>query len=246
MFRVSEYREGDGVLWVGIRSVWALTLPFRRGRVAAMWLPALPAREAQRIAAQEERMGRTRSTTLRGPIRMTAAVVVVLVSAVGFLLLLFTEDLAATGSSLDSLSTSGSFLQRDPSDTLRGIDRLTWVVGDDRAVIPNDSVAPLGDELVFEISVSPYPPTSFDLTVDLLLTTVAGEPVPDAEINTIWDMSLMYHGPFDTQFTGGGDGTYTAFFDLFMVGPWELNLTVDVPTLQTTKQATLIVYVWPE
>jgi hypothetical protein len=183
---------------------------------------------------------------MRGPFRLAAAALILVLSATGFLLLLFTEDLAASGSSLDDLSSSGDFLERDAAAELRGLDRLTYQIGDESVVIPNRGTIPLSDELLLQVEVSPYPPTSFDLDVLFFLSTVAGEPITDAEIATIWDMTLMYHGPFETQFTNAGGGRYAAFFDLFMVGPWGLELDIAVPTYHDIESVSLIVYVWPE
>ena len=184
----------------------------------------------------------------RGPLRLAAAALILVLSATGFLLLLFTDDLAASGSSLDDLSSSGDFLERDAAAELRGLDRLTYQVGDEdeSVVIPNRGTIPLSDELLLQVEVSPYPPTSFDLDVVFYLSTVEGEPITDAEIGTIWDMTLMYHGPFETQFTNAGGGQYAAFFDLFMVGPWGLELDIAVPAYHDVESVSLIIYVWPE
>jgi len=181
-----------------------------------------------------------------GTLRATAAAVIVLVSTAGFLMLLLAEDLAASGSSLSDLSTSGDFLQPGSDGTAElGLDRLTFQSGGESRVIPNHGVVSLGD-VQLEVAVSPYPPTSFDLDVELVATSTAGEAVTDADIVAIWDMTVMHHGPFETHFTNIGDGRYTAFFDLFMVGPWELELSVAAPGVQPAEDVSLIIYVWPE
>jgi hypothetical protein len=180
------------------------------------------------------------------PLRFVATMTIVLLSATGFLLLAFTEDLAASGSSLDDLSSSGAFLERDPTVDAYDFERLTYELDEEQIEIPNHGLVPLGDDLVLEVAVGPYPPTTFDLDVELILRTAAGEPITDAVISTVWDMSIMYHGPFNTDFTSLGDGRYAAFFDLFMVGPWELNLTILVPEQGNPQQVTIRVYVWPE
>ena len=182
----------------------------------------------------------------RGSLRLVAGSVIVALSAVGFLLLLFTEDVAASGSSLGDLSSSGEFLERDAAAQPRGLDRLTYQIGDERVVIPNHGIVPLSDDLILAVSVSPYPPTSFDLDVEVVLATAEGEPIADANITAIWDMTIMHHGPFEAEFTNSGDGRYAAFFDLFMVGPWGLDLDVSVPGYQNPDQVSVIIYVWPE
>lgn len=181
-----------------------------------------------------------------GKLRFGAAVAIVLVSTVGFLMLLLAEDLAASGSSLGDLSSSGDFLERDAAAELRGLDRLTYRIGDETVVIPNNGTIPLSDELLLLVEVSPYPPTSFDLDVRFFLVTVEGEPIADAQITTTWDMTVMHHGPFETQFTNTGGGNYAAFFDLFMVGPWGLDVAITVPTYDDIDSVSLIIYVWPE
>ena len=180
------------------------------------------------------------------PLRLIASLVIAVLSATGFLLLAFTEDLAASGSSLDDLSSSGDFLERDPTAEKYDFERLTYELDEVQIEMPNHGLVPLADDLALEVAVSPYPPTTFDLDVELILRTAAGEPVTDAFISTVWDMSIMYHGPFHTDFVPGGDGSYTAFFDLFMVGPWELDLTIAVPGAGNPQQVTIRVYVWPE
>ncbi len=187
-----------------------------------------------------------RGAATLGALRLAAAALVVVLSATGFLLLLFTEDLAASGSSLGDLSSSGDFLERDAAAAVRGLDRLTYQIGDEVVVIPNQGTIPLSDELLLQVKVSPYPPTSFDLDVLFFLSTVDGEPITDAEITTLWDMTLMYHGPFETQFTNEGGGRYAAFLDLFMVGPWGLELDIATPTYHDIESVSLIIYVWPE
>ena len=73
-------------------------------------------------------------------LRIAAAVAIVLVSTVGFLMLVFTEDLAASGSSLSDLSTSGEFLEPGGGGGTRlGLDRLTY----QKAVLSDDEVAAL-------------------------------------------------------------------------------------------------------
>jgi hypothetical protein len=184
-------------------------------------------------------------STRRSPIRIGAGIFIVLVSATGFLLLSSAQDPAA-GSSLDDLSSSGAFLERDATAQPRGLDRLTYQIGDERVVIPNHGTVPLSDDLVLEVSVSPYPPTSFDLDVEFVLRTVQGGPIADATIDAIWDMTIMHHGPFEAQFKSVGDGRYAAFFDLFMVGPWGLDINLSVPGYQNPDGVTVIIYVWPE
>jgi len=197
------------------------------------------------VLNHEETGQRGRGPAARSPVRIGAGIFVVLLSATGFLLLSSAQDPAA-GSSLDDLSSSGAFLVRDAAAQPLGLDRLTYQFGDERVVIPNHGIIPLSDDLALEVSVSPYPPTSFDLDVEFVLTTVQGEPIADATITAIWDMTIMHHGPFEAQFTSSGDGRYAAFFDLFMVGPWGLDLNMSVPGYQNPDQVSVIIYVWPE
>ena len=183
---------------------------------------------------------------VRGGLHRVAASLIILASMAGFLMLLFTEDLAASGSSLSDLSSSGDFLEQGDTQSRVDLDRLRFRIEDDPVAIPNHGVVPLEDGYQVEVAISPYPPTRLDLNIDLFLTTDAGTPVAGAIAGAVWDMTIMAHGPFTTDLTGTGDGHYVAPFDLFMVGPWELNVTIEIPDTQTEQHITLYVYVWPE
>lgn len=181
----------------------------------------------------------------RGGLRNAVAALIVLVSAAGFLMLFLAEDLAASGSSLADLSSSGDYLLREEGLSRVELDRLRYRVDDEPITIPNHGVVQLGDGHQLQVSVSPYPPTSLDLDVDLLLTTLSGEPVAGAAVAAVWDMTIMAHGPFHTDFGEVESGHYAAPFDLFMVGPWQLDLAIQIPGSVPDESITLYVYVWP-
>jgi hypothetical protein len=97
-----------------------------------------------------------------------------------------------------------------------------------------------------EIFVAPYPPTSFEADVDMYLMTAAGEPVIGAEIDIMYDMMLMEHGPLQALPTELGNGHYLASYDLFMFGPWVLDTYIKVPGQEKSVSVPISIYVWPE
>jgi len=110
----------------------------------------------------------------------------------------------------------------------------------------NGASIALADDLQVAVTVTPFPPTTFDATVDLLLTTADGTPIVDAEVITVWDMAVMWHGPFETRFANLGDGHYLARFDFFMFGPWQLETQVRVPRHAPVDDISISIYTWPE
>jgi hypothetical protein len=185
--------------------------------------------------------------TSHSRLRLAAGITIVALSAVGMLMLGFGEP--TQGSILDVAvdeSSSLDFLQPVGGDAAGGPARLKYQSGDDAGSISNGGIVPVGDGLQMAVTVSPYPPTSFDVVVDLQLTTPDGSPVDDAAIRATWDMIFMYHGPFETEFEAVGDGHYTAPFDFFMFGPWELLTEVDAPSHQPPGELAISIYVWPE
>jgi len=171
-----------------------------------------------------------------------ARISIIVVSLIGFAVLATdgSESAAAPGIEGSSLS---AFLQ--PAEGGRTL-RIKYEQNDEIESIRNGGVVPLSDELLLYVSVSPYPPTSFDATVDLHLTTVDGADVDDATVTASWDMAIMYHGPFSTDFVHTGDGHYAAHFDFFMYGPWEITTHITSPTHQTPADLPISIYVWPE
>jgi hypothetical protein len=124
--------------------------------------------------------------------------------------------------------------------------RISYELDDNIETLRNGATFTLSDDLQLEVLLSPYPPIWFDIDVDLRLTTTDDEPVDDATISTTWDMDVMPHGPYFTEFVSTGDGQYSATFDYEMFGAWWLDLHISHPTLDSPDEVSLIVYVWPE
>ena len=129
-------------------------------------------------------------------------------------------------------------------DGIAGIPRLRYITpttGETR--LDNGDVIPLGDEVQMTIQISPFPPDAFDVEVDFSLTR-NGEPITDAAIDTVWDMILMGHGPFETRIPHVADGTYSTSYDFFMFGPWQLDTKLQIPGTDPIEFA-ISIYVWP-
>ncbi len=144
------------------------------------------------------------------------------------------------GGEVKEVSSLDAFLQ--PAETAR----LKYVLDGETESLRNGEVLALSDNLQMEVSLSPYPPTFFDIDIDIRLTTPEGEVVDDATISTIWDMDVMPHGPFSTQFRNIGDGHYSASFDFSMFGAWGINTHISHPTFDSPDDVSLVIYVWPE
>lgn len=155
---------------------------------------------------------------------------------------------AAETSALEAGSdfTSSDFLTRAPSTNTDGPARLRFVGPEGVEVLQNGETIAVGEDLFVTVSVSPYPPSDFNVDVDLHLTDATGTPVTDASVTSDWDMIFMFHGPFSSSFAHVGAGHYTASFDLFMFGPWEFVTDVNTPAHEEPETLTLSIYVWPE
>lgn len=189
----------------------------------------------------------------RRPAVILAAAVALLAipSAVGFTLLrsdgsevpTATQDLVVIQQSASGSEVGSSDLLQ-PAETAER-SRLRYLDTEGTAVeFQNGSSIPLADDLGLEVFVSPYPPDTFDVSVDFYLTDARGEPVTDAEISVVWDMIFMTHGPFLVSPEHIGGGHYVTSYDFFMFGPWELDAAISRGT-GAEAQAVLAIYVWP-
>lgn len=173
----------------------------------------------------------------RRHLRIARALILV-VSAVGFAGLW----LGSSGSASTAPPAASDFLL-PAADQSGG--RIHHVTADGQSTIPNGSAIELADDLVVTVWVDPYPPVAFDESIELLVTS-DDQPVTDADVSAVWDMAVMYHGPFETRFGHLGDGRYRASFDFFMYGPWSVAIEVARPGHATTHPLTLSIYTWPE
>lgn len=172
-----------------------------------------------------------------------AASAIVIISLAGFVLLRSGEVAAAQSV---GGSTSSDYLTQTAAVVAAGPVRIKYQTPNGQVSLSNGGVVALSDELDLAVSVSPYPPSTFDLDVDLYLTDVTGRPVDDATISVEWDMAFMWHGPFLSEFRGVGAGHYVAPFDLFMFGPWEFVTRVTAPGYDQPDDLSLSIYVWPK
>jgi hypothetical protein len=163
---------------------------------------------------------------------------VLTVSAVGFIMLVSQEAPPTAGE-----SPIADYLRPGANDT--SLTRLHYVTAAGPISIENGGVIRLGENLQMAVATSPYPPSTFQMEVDLTLTTLDNQPINDAGVLATWDMSVMWHGPFETQFENRGDGHYVADFDLFMFGPWQLIASFELPGHQAPEPVELSIYVWP-
>ena len=177
--------------------------------------------------------------------RIIVAAGIVALSTVGAIGLLATPSGLGQSDASDPSAAAG-FLTPAEGAALTGGARLHYEAGERLVNLANGGVVPLSDDLALTVTVSPYPPTDFDVSVDLLVTTLDGQPVTDADISSVWDMTVMHHGPFETVFRPIGDGHYAASFDFFMFGPWKLTTRVVAPSRGTDDLVILSIYNWPE
>ncbi len=176
-------------------------------------------------------------------LRSGAFALIALVSSGGFWLMSAAESAAMTPNSGSSVA---GFLTQDPKVSALGPIRLKYQGADGPISLANNGTVALADDLQLSVSITPYPPTTFDADVDLHLTDGLGAPIDGAMMRVHWDMAVMSHGPFDTTFSPTGDGHYTAPFHFFMFGPWMLDVSVSAPGHEQPKNLTLSIYVWPE
>lgn len=164
-------------------------------------------------------------------------------SLVGFVLLQTTETRASEQA---TSFTSADFLTQTGDAVSTGPARIKYKAPTGIEELDNGSTIALSDDIDVTITVSPYPPSDFDVSVELLLTDANGAPINGAALHSDWDMIFMFHGPFESDFTALGDGRYAADFDLFMFGPWEFATSVATPGSVEPETLTFSIYTWPE
>lgn len=109
--------------------------------------------------------------------------------------------------------------------------------------VENGGTVALPDGYAVTVHVDPFPPSSFNVDV-MIEVTKDGEPVSGATVDTLWDMTLMTHGPFTTTLDASGDNAYGTSYDFFMFGPWYVDTTVAAPGVEPVEFR-LSIYVWP-
>lgn len=143
----------------------------------------------------------------------------------------------------DAPSTAEEALTRR-QDSVAGIPRIRYITPVTGGVrLNNGDVIPLGNDVLMTIQVSPFPPDTFDVGIELALTR-NGDPITDAAIDTVWDMIVMGHGPFETRIPHVSGGTYSNSYDFFMFGPWQLDTELQIPGIDPIEFS-ISIYVWP-
>lgn len=174
-------------------------------------------------------------------LRFAATVAILAMSGAGFALLVVAEQPVDAGR-----SSIGDYLTQDPATAYTEPSRIKYLTSGRQVPIDNGGTVALSEDLNLTVSVRPYPPTSFNIDVDLLVTDASGTPIDGAAVTSEWDMVFMWHGPYHTEFQPVGDGRYTAPFHFFMVGPWQLVTRVTAPGYQEPDPLSLFIYIWPE
>lgn len=176
-------------------------------------------------------------------IRVAAGVVIALVSLTGFVVLGVIEQAAAQEA---GGSTSDDFLTPGIDASNVEPERIKYEGPDGTMSLPNGGVVDLSDDLMLQVWVDPYPPSTFDLDVELRLTDANGDTINDATVTADWDMVFMWHGPFVAEFDATSDGRYISRFELFMFGPWELVIHTSAPGYEQPQDLSISIFVWPE
>jgi len=174
--------------------------------------------------------------------RRVPIVVAILAVALGGTGLLMLQGGSNSDGTASGVSSSSDFLQ---AVSPTGIPRIrVWMNGHATSLQNGDAIA-VADDLMLAVTIDPYPPTRFDVDVDLLLTAPDGTPVADAGLAVVWDMVIMGHGPFRTDFENAGAGHYRSHLNLFMFGPWDLDLEIDA-SYDLPDDLSVSLYIWPE
>jgi len=176
---------------------------------------------------------------------MLPIVGILAISGAGFAMTLAGDASAATREGETFQFSSDEFLQPGGEQGPVG-GRIAYETEGRPEIIDNGGTIPVADDLQMTMTVSPYPPTTFDLEVDLFMKTAAGEPVSDVSVVASWDMMVMEHGPYETPFTNLGNGHYVTSFDFFMFGPWRMTFEVTSIADGRSETVNLSIYLWPE
>jgi hypothetical protein len=118
---------------------------------------------------------------------------------------------------------------------------IGYVDGDQVVRIGDGGSIPVGD-LDIEFHVVPFPPTEFDVSVELLVTGPGGKPA-EVDIEAWYDMVFMTHGQPIAEVEALGGGRYRMPLDLFMFGPWVVKTTIR--SEGSDDELPLVIYVWP-
>jgi hypothetical protein len=118
---------------------------------------------------------------------------------------------------------------------------IGYVDGDTVVRIRNGGTVPFGS-MELQFYVNPFPPTRFDVEVELAVVDSDGNPA-DVQMEAWYDMVFMTHGQPIAEVQPVGVGRFSRPLDLFMFGPWVLKTTIRSSTGE--GDLPLIIYVWP-
>lgn len=108
--------------------------------------------------------------------------------------------------------------------------RLGFVYKRGEAVgMKNGGRVPLGDDIIAEVFLSPYPP---DWQTDLhlfLMDKNTFEPLTDVDVDLVYEMVYMDHGIDALEGTKVKDGHYLLPLSFLMYGDWSVDTTVELP-----------------
>lgn len=105
--------------------------------------------------------------------------------------------------------------------------RLAVVLDGETIYIRNGGQIILDDDLIAEIYLDPYPPSTLSSIMDVYLTR-DGSPLADGGVEIAYEMLAMAHGPFSAEAKKIGGGHYLVPLDYIMFGPWEQVVTIRI------------------
>lgn len=146
------------------------------------------------------------------------------------------------GSTVDPAAGRAADEAYVPESSIDAVEkRLNLTINGETIYIKNGGQVVLGDGLVAEIFVDPYPPSTLRSWLDIYLTQ-DGEPVTDASIGIEYDMLAMLHGPFWGEAEKLGGGHYLFILDYIMFGAWDQAVTIRMGLERIRFPVVLVAY----
>ncbi len=146
------------------------------------------------------------------------------------------------GSTVDPAAGRAADEAYVPESSIDAVEkRLNVTVNGETVYIKNGGQVVLGDGLVAEIFVDPYPPSTLRSWLDIYLTK-DGEPVTGASIGIEYDMLAMLHGPFWGEADKLGGGHYLFTLDYIMFGAWDQFVTIRMGLERIRFPVVLVAY----
>lgn len=112
--------------------------------------------------------------------------------------------------------------------------------------IRNGSRVNLGNGLVAEVFIDPYPTNRLTAWLDVYLTREpGGGAVTDAHAIILYDMWSMAHGPYTELTRGMGDGHYVFRLEYIMFGAWEQVVEIRLPSQEKVYELVIVIVAYP-